>query len=190
MKKWICMLFSVAMLLSLAACGENETDQPKDDATIQQSDSASKNEGTQQSDPTSKDEQTQQSDPASEGEKEPAKAELKYETGYYAFEDLNEGFIDVRSLLFHDDGTVDYDWATYDYTTVGEYKLEYNGKPIYMVAGPSGDTFSYTVSDDKITVVDWSSQSTVFALTADGTLKIEQTASESFTEGKEYVTIG
>lgn len=82
---------------------------------------------------------------------------------------------------------MDYDWATYDYTTVGEYKLEYNGKPIYMVAGPSGDAFSYTVSNDKITVVDWNGKNTVFVLTSDGALRIDQTASDSFTEGKEYV---
>jgi hypothetical protein len=187
MKKWICMLLSIAMLLSFAACGENETDQPKDDATMQQSGSASNEEVTQQPDSTLKDESTQQPDSDAEEEKEPAKAELKYNTGYYSFEDLNDGFIDVRSLIFHDDGTVDYDWATYDYTTVGDYKLEYNGKPIYMVAGPSGDTFSYTVSDDKITVVDWNGQSTVFVITSDGMLRIEQTASESFTVGKEYV---
>ena len=187
MKKWICMLLSVAMLLSFAACGKNETDYPKEDATIQQSDSSSNEEVTRQSDSTLEDEGTQQPDPGSEVETEPAKAELKYNTGYYSFEDLNDGFIDVRSLVFYADGTVDYDWATYDYTTVGDYTLEYGGKPIYMVAGPSGDTFSYTVSNDKITIVDWNGQSTVLVLTSDGTLRIEQTASEGFTEGKEYV---
>lgn len=51
MKKWICMLLSAAMLLSFAACGEDKTDQPEDDASIQQSGSASNEEGTQQSVP-------------------------------------------------------------------------------------------------------------------------------------------
>ena len=58
---------------------------------------------------------------------------------------------------------------------------------IYMVAGPSCDSYSYTVSDDKVTVVDWNGQSTVFALTSDGALRIEQTTSEGFTVGTEYV---
>ena len=186
MKKWIGILLSVAMLLSVAACGKNETGQPKDDSALQPSGSASNEETAQPSDSASKDEDARQPDSDSEEEKEPAKAVLKYNTGYYAFEDLNDGFIDVRSLVFYDDGTVDYDWATYDYTTVGDYKLEYNGKPIYMVAGPSGDTYSYTVSDDKITVVDWNGQSTVLAPTSDGKLRIEQTANEGFTAGKEY----
>lgn len=56
-----------------------------------------------------------------------------------------------------------------------------------MVAGPTGDTYNYTVSDDRITVVDWYGRNTVFKLTSYGKLKIEQTASEGFTAGKEYV---
>lgn len=173
MKKWIGMLLCVAMLFSFAACGTKETAQPGDDSSLQQSDAASSEEVSQPSGSDAK-------------EAEPAKAELKYNTGYYSFEDLNDGFIEVRSLVFYDDGTVDYDWATYDYTTVGDYKLEYGGKPIYMVAGPSGDTFSYTVSNDKITAADWNGQNTVFVLASDGTLKIEKTTSESFTQGKEF----
>lgn len=173
MKKWIYMLLAATILFSSAACGQKEAEQP-DDSTGQQSGSESR------------DESTQQSVADSEEEKEPAEAELKYNTGYYSFEDLGDGFIDVRSLVFYDDGTVDYDWATYDYTTVGDYKLEYNDETIYIVAGPSGDTYSYTVADGRITVIDWNGQDTVFVLTADGTLRIEQTASEAFTEGKEY----
>ena len=199
MKKLICILLAAAMLLSFTACSKNETNQPEDDSTIQESDSALKDESAPLTDTSFENESTLQSDTASEDESpeqassdteeitEPIKAELKYNTGYYSFEDLKDGFIDVRSLIFYEDGTVDYDWATYDYNTVGDYKLDYNGKTIYMVAGPSGDSYSYTVSDDKVTVVDWNGQSTVFALTSDGALRIEQTASEGFTVGTEYV---
>lgn len=186
MKKWIGMLLAVAMLFSFAACGAKETAQPSDDSAVQQSDAASSEEASQPSDSSLTEESTQPSGSDAKEETEPAKAELKYNTGYYSFEDLNDGFIDVRSLVFYDDGTVDYDWATYDYTTVGDYKLEYGGKPIYMVAGPSGDTFNYTVSNDKITVADWNGQNTVFVLASDGKLKIEKTSSESFTQGKEF----
>lgn len=58
MKKWICMLLSVAILLCFAACGEDETDQPEDGSSIQQSGSGSNEEGTQQSDSGS-DEETE-----------------------------------------------------------------------------------------------------------------------------------
>ena len=187
MKKLICILLAAAMLLSFTACSKNETNQPEYDSTIQESDSALKDESAPLTDTESEDESSKQTSSDTEEITEPVKAELKYNTGYYSFEDLKDGFIDVRSLIFYEDGTVDYDWATYDYNTVGDYKRDYNGKTIYMVAGPSGDTYSYTVSDDKVTVVDWNGQSTVFALTSDGALRIEQTASEGFTVGKEYV---
>lgn len=166
------MLLVAVLLFSLAACGKTETDQPSGDTTVSQSDFTT--------------EDTRPSESGTEEETESVKAELQYNIGYYAFEDIGDGFIDGRSLIFYDDGTVDYDWATYDAVTVGDYQLEYNGKTIYMVAGPSGDTYSYSVSDDQITITDWSGASTVLVLTSDGTLRIEQTTSEVFTEGAEY----
>lgn len=78
MKKWIGILLSVAMLLSVAACGKNETGQPKDDSALQPSGSASNEETAQPSDSASKDEDARQPDSDSEEEKEPAKAVLKY----------------------------------------------------------------------------------------------------------------
>lgn len=187
MKKLIAFMLIVMLVLSIIGCSSDGEKPNNDTQTNQQTDSVSKDKETQQPDSVSKNEGTQPSSSNSESEKPSAKAELKYNTGYYSFEDLNDGFIDGRSLVFYDDGTVDYDWATYDYITVGDYKLEYKGKTIYMVAGPTGDTYNYTVSDDKITVVDWNGRNTVFKLTSDGKLKIEQTASEGFTVGKEYV---
>lgn len=113
-------------------------------------------------------------------------AELKYDIGYYNFEEMDDGQVDVNSLVFKADGTVDFDWATYDYTTVGDYELKYNGKSIYIIAGPTGDTLDYTMSDNKITIVDWNKKRTVLALMSDGTLKVEQTEIKRLIEQEEY----
>ena len=92
MKTWICMLLAAVLLFSLAACGKTETDQPSGDTTVSQSDFTT--------------EDTRPSESGTEEETESVKAELQYNIGYYAFEDIGTcpythgmGFAVPRSRL-------------------------------------------------------------------------------------------